>query len=60
MTAKQTETLDALIRAYRTHYKVLANNPPGPKTDRAEERIEKVCQRAEAAGLLRELTRAVL
>lgn len=53
-----TDTLDTLLSAYRIHKNTVDNSPPSAKSDRALERIERLVERAEKAGILDDFIRA--
>lgn len=52
--------LEKLVTQYKKNQAIVLENAPGPKVDRAQDRIEALCQKAEKAGILQEFLRAAL
>ena len=45
-------TVEKLISQYRRQQAIVLENAPGAKVDRAQDRIEAICQKAEDAGVI--------
>lgn len=56
----ETSTVAKLAADYHRAYAVVLDNPPGRKGDAALERIERLVEKAEAAGVLDEFLAAAL
>ena len=48
------QTIQKLKNQYFRQISIIDNNAPGPKVDRAQDRIETICQKAEEAGVINE------